>query len=135
MRWRGTWPAALALAAIVGCGGPKGPATYPAGGKVVDAAGEPWTGGTVQFQPPDGGPGAAVAEIQKDGTFTLYTILDGRKAAGALAGPYRVVVLPPLGRNQAAQPRVSPVTLPGLYVVKPEGDNDFTFTVPRSGRP
>ena len=132
MRWRWKW--ALALAALVGCG-PKGPATYPAGGKVLYPDGQPMVGGAVQFQPSDGGAGAAVAEIQKDGHFTLCTITDGGKTGGALAGSYRVVVLPPLGGNQAVRPPMRPLTLPGRYTVKPEGGNDFILTIPQSGQP
>jgi len=127
MRRRAAWLAAwLVLAA--GCGGgPKPPVTYPAGGKVVYADGATLAGGTVQFEAQADGAPSAVAEVGKDGRFTLYTLFNGSKLSGAVAGRYHVLVIPPFGADQA----VLPVTLPDDYTVKAEGGNEFTLTIPR----
>jgi hypothetical protein len=119
------WLAAVMLAA--GCGGPKPPDTYPAGGKVVYADGAALTGGTVEFQAQAAGAPSAVGEVGKDGAFALYTLFNGSKVAGAAAGRYRVLVIPPFGADQAVQP----VNLPDVYTVQPGTGNDFTLSVPR----
>ena len=122
--WTG---AVLAVLVAVGCGGPRGPATYPAKGKVVYADGQPMTGGVVQFQPEKDAGASILADVGKDGTFSLYTLFDGKKTTGAVAGSYRILAIPPLGADQA----VHPVQLPDLYTVQSDGGNDFTLTIPR----
>jgi hypothetical protein len=75
--------AAVALAALTGCGGEKL-------GRVsgtVTAAGKPVAGGTIQFVPAAGK--AAVASINPDGTYTLTTYKPGD---GALVGPHKVII-------------------------------------------
>jgi hypothetical protein len=126
MSFRRTHPAALIVLTLAGCGDHKGLATYSATGKVVYTTGEPMTGGTVQFQPQKDASVSTFAEIGKDGTFSLSTLADGKKTAGALEGPQRVTIIPPLGPDQS----VHPVTLPDLVTVKPDGGNDFTLTIP-----
>jgi hypothetical protein len=126
----GTWLAALTVLLVAGCGGPKAPPTYAAGGKVVYAGGGVLTGGAVQFQSEADANLSALGEIEKDGTFSLYTIVDGKKMAGAVEGRYRALVIPPSGANQTVQP----VALPELYTVKAEGGNHFTLTLPRPHR-
>lgn len=127
MSYRWTRLAALVVLTVAGCGEHRGPATYGASGKVVYANGEPMSGGTVQFQPQNDASVSTFAEIEKDGTFSLCTLVHGKKTAGAIEGPHRVTVIPPMGANQAALP----VALPDLVVIKPTGDNNFTLTVPR----
>ena len=124
-RW--TRLAPLIVLAVVGCEQHKGPTTYPAGGKVVYPSGAPMSGGAVQFQPQPDASLSSFGEVGNDGRFSLFTIVDGKKIAGAVAGPHRVVVIPPLGADQSVQP----ATLPDLYTVKPDGGNDFTLLVPR----
>ena len=122
--------AALVVLAAAGCGGPEGPATHPAGGRVVYAGGAPMPGGMVQFLPQGGGD-STLGAVGKDGAFTLFTLADGKKFPGAVAGNYRVTVLPPLGSGSAGQAAPRPMTLSGMYTVRPEGGNDFTLVLPR----
>ena len=44
---------------------------YPAKGKVVYADGQPMTGGVVQFQPEKDAGASILADVGKDGTFSL----------------------------------------------------------------
>ena len=127
MRSCGTWLAVSAVLLAAGCDGPKPPPTYTAVGKVVYADGEALTGGAVQFRPQSDASPAAVAEVGKDGKFTLMTLVDGKQIGGAVAGSFRVTFIPPLGPDQAVQP----VTLPDVYTVQPKDGNDFTITIPR----
>jgi hypothetical protein len=127
MRSRVTRLAAWVVLIAAGCGGPKAPPMYPATGKVVYTDGAAMPGGTVQFQPQPDGPLSAFGEVGKDGLFSLITMVDGKKIAGAAPGSYRVTIIPPFGPDQAVQP----VSLPDMYTVKPESRNDFTFTVLR----
>ena len=90
---RTTWwlgrsvPFAL-LGVALGCGGPK--PLLPVSGKVT-YRGQPLPGGTIVFTPDakhgERGP-IAVAEIARDGTYSLHT----GKAFGAQPGVYRVTV-------------------------------------------
>ena len=127
MRSCGTWWITLAVLVAAGCEGPKAPRTYSAGGKVIYADGEVLTGGAVQFRPQSDTSPSAVAEVGKDGKFTLSTIVNGNKIAGAVEGSFHVTFVPPVGADQTGRP----VVLPDVYTVKPRGANDFTLTVPR----
>jgi len=56
--------------------------------------------------------------------FTLKTVKDDRHVEGAIAGPYRVIVAPPMDERQTAVP----TTLPELFTVEP-GENEFTLEI------
>lgn len=88
------WLLALVLLAglsLAGCGGSN---LYPAQGKVTFKDGTPLTAGWVVFESATPGAKAgARGNIQPDGTFQLSTFKEGD---GALEGPYRVAVMPPL---------------------------------------
>ncbi len=127
MRFWGTWWIAFVTLLAAGCDVPKAPRTYPAGGRVVCTDGEALMGGAVQFRPQSDDSPAAVAEVGKDGKFTLSTIVNGKKIAGAVEGSFHVTFVPPVGADQTGRP----VVLPDVYTVKPRGANDFTLTVPR----
>lgn len=80
---------------ITGCGAETKQATnllkpVPVKGSVL-FKGKPLTGGTVRFEPEDGGREAA-GNIEPDGSFTLTTF---QAADGAVAGKHRVAVDPP----------------------------------------
>jgi hypothetical protein len=77
--------AAIGCLLIVGCG-PRRPAMAPVAGKVL-YNGQPLEFGSVMFQPESGAP--AKAQIQSDGTFTLWTYTPGD---GAAIGTHRVRV-------------------------------------------
>ncbi len=81
----------------------------------------------MQFRPQSDASPAAVAEVGKDGKFTLSTIVDGKKFAGAVEGSFHVTFVPPVGADQAG----GPVVLPDVYTVQPKDGNEFTLTVPR----
>lgn len=91
---------------ISGCGGATEQASsllkpVPVKGSVM-FKGKPLTGGTVRFEPEDGGREAA-GNIEPDGTFTLTTF---ESADGAVTGKHRVAVDPPADK---------PKSLPAKY--------------------
>ena len=91
---------------ISGCGGATEQASIllkpvPVKGSVM-FKGKPLAGGTVRFEPEDGGREAA-GNIEPDGTFTLTTF---ESADGAVAGKHRVAVDPPADK---------PKSLPAKY--------------------
>ncbi|HVS40602.1 MAG TPA: hypothetical protein VMS17_33915, partial [Gemmataceae bacterium] len=114
MRFCATTLAAAAVLLAVGCNGPKPPATYTAIGKAVYADGAALAGGTLQFQPEAAGAPSAFAEVDKDGRFTLLTIVDGKRINGAVEGNFHVTYIPPVGADQKGG---LPVVLPDVYTV------------------
>lgn len=83
----------LVLGAATGCG-ERGPQMAPVKGKVVHK-GQPLKFGGVIFQPLNKG-AIAHGEIQPDGTFTLYTHVEGD---GAIVGQHLVSVTCYEGQN------------------------------------
>jgi hypothetical protein len=124
--------AALVALLLAGCGGGGQPEstlkTYPARGKVVTTDGKPATGGMVEFVhtgnlPERNGRG----EVNSQGEFMLATPQrSGRPLDGLAEGKYRATYIPPQGADQSAMP----VTVTGEFVIKTDGPNDFTLTVP-----
>ncbi len=87
-----TWPAAIALASLIGCSS-GGQPTYRAGGRVTFPDGQPLDGGVVEFRSLDLQPSvSARGYIQADGTFQLTTFKPGD---GAVEGEHRATVSPP----------------------------------------
>ena len=108
------------------------PPTHPASGKVVYSDGTPMKGGTIQFlsTSPDSTL-VTSGEIDDDGRFTLYTLQNKTKAAGAVEGQYQVMILPRQGEDHKP---VAPITLSESYTIK-AGENTFpNITVPRAPR-
>ena len=120
----------LCLLLALGCGKQVDmPATHPASGKVVYKDGRPMKGGTIQFTPlaPDASY-TVTGETDDNGSFALHTLKGNRKASGAVEGQYRTTVMPP---QTADHQQITPVALPGTFIVKP-GENVFsTITIPR----
>ena len=121
-----------ALAALVGLVlfAPSGcstkatlPEVYPVRGKVVFEGGQPVAGGSVTFQPQDDSAVSTSGVIGPDGTFSLFSFKAGVRAAGATAGPHRVIVYFAIATVPAFE-------FPDPFVVKP-GENDFTLTIPK----
>jgi len=115
------------------------PATYPVHGKVTYKDGTPVTDGLVQFQPKTSLSVATTGKIQSDGAYSLTTMRDSLRAAGALAGPNRVIVLP-VDKNgkdkqdpRLQQGRVPSTTFPTPYIVEPR-DNEYNLTIERPRR-
>ena len=121
--------AVLVVCLAAGCSSGKRkeiPATHPVSGKVTYKDGKPVAGGVINFQPVSGDTQTSTAaEIQSDGSFTLFTNSDKERVEGAPPGEYQVTVTPPQGGEQANLP---PVTLNKTCKV-PEGGTTFTFTI------
>lgn len=126
----------LFLLSAVGCGS-RGPEMAPVKGKVL-YKGQPLKFGGVLFQPLKGE--IAHGEIQADGTFTLYTNVEGD---GAIVGQHLVSVTCYEGQNpQAAssgdaEPMLGRLLIPAKYTncessglkaeVKPQQENEVTL--------
>lgn len=85
----------LPLVLALGCG-KRDPVCHPAGGTVM-FEGRPMAGFTVEFssQSPETRGLSASGVVGADGSFSLRTRIRGRAREGAVAGPHRVVVVPP----------------------------------------
>jgi len=123
------------LLALTACGcsshGSIPGTTYPADGSVAYKDGRPFPSGTIQFQPVNDASFSVVGEIQENGSFTLYTLKNQSKVAGALPGTYRVTIMPLIpADHQMVQP-IFPAT---TYQVEAK-DNHFTLALdpPRLG--
>jgi hypothetical protein len=127
--------AALSLAA--GCSGGNTramPRTYPVTGQVLDADNKPLANALVQFVPITNEDGVTTnGRTGADGKFQLSTLVESKKVDGAIEGPHRVTVLPPMTQDQqgAPGPPPAPVQLSEAYVVKASGENHFTIKLPR----
>src|SRR5262245_26766416 len=88
--------AMLTLAIVVGCSGNSGrpiPKTYPVRGKVIDKSGAAVTNaGRIEFQTPNELYHTVLGMAEADGTFTMYTLSNDKKYAGATEGPHQVFV-------------------------------------------
>jgi hypothetical protein len=120
----------MLLGAVAGCSSepaPDLPTAHPVTGTVVDTAGQPITGGTLQFESLASAGQMGIAEIQPDGTFAVHTFVDGHKLVGAVPGQQRVTYMPLMTEDQAA---ANPVTLTETFEVQ-AGGNEFTIKVPK----
>jgi hypothetical protein len=107
---------------LVGCGGGAPSASSSTAEATVHGtvtrAGKPLTKGRVTFDPANINrptAGAATAEIAKDGTYTVRTLVDANQVS---------VDSPQLGRDPAGQHASI-----GEYVAK-DGDNTFEVVIP-----
>lgn len=116
------------LVALVGCGAKPPPANLPTvykvQGKVLDAAGQPVSGGTLQFESLAAQNMVAIGEVQPDGTFEIRTMVDGHKLSGAVAGQQRVTYIP---ASTQAPGGTGPVVLKQTLEVKPQDNIDITL--------
>jgi hypothetical protein len=94
--------------------------TYPVNGEVL-RGGKPAAGGTVQFVHQTDSGVRAVGEIGSDGKFTLSTFVGGEKRAGAVEGPYKVVLV-----FKATDPAFHPKA---VYRVEAR-ENTFKIVIP-----
>src|SRR5262245_17379831 len=118
--------AAVSLALGAGCRSDPAVKTYPATGRVVVKGGGSLAGGVVEFQSLTDSGRMTSGKVEKDGSFTLSTLIDGKRVPGAVEGPYRVTVIPPMGEDQTAEP----ISLPQTRTVEAR-DNSFTLEVER----
>src|SRR5438034_7592372 len=113
---------------------PTAPKTYAVKGKVVYSDGTPMTSGFIEFQSVKH-PGLRInAEIKKDGTFTLETLVDGQRLRGAPEGEHKVTITPMLTGDQTSQPDLKPIIRPKMYTINADESNDLTITVDKSKR-
>jgi hypothetical protein len=126
----------VACFTLTGCGGDSGGVkTYPAGGVVKFAKGQPIAGATVSFLSPQNDIARGVTDAE--GKFQLGTF---KETDGAVAGKHRVAVEPPILRGQASSgpevhPRYNTAETSGIELeVKPDGENQFQIEVERTGR-
>jgi hypothetical protein len=116
---------ASSLCLAAGCG-PKAqlPSTYPVHGKVVFRQGGPLAGGDIYFQSEADPNVSAAGLIAPDGAFEVTSFIAGARAAGAVPGRHRVLVIPPSPDNSQSVPSVPP-----QFVEVAPGENDFTITI------
>ena len=106
---------------FAGCGSATEQATsllkpVPVKGSVL-YKGKPMTGGTVRFEPEDGGREAS-GNIEPDGSFTLTTF---QSADGAVAGKHRVAVDPPADKAKSLPAKYKSAASSGIVLeVTPE---------------
>jgi hypothetical protein len=121
---------AMALSVLLGgCSKPPPanlPTVYKVGGKVVDAAGQPVKGGTLQLQSQAMQNTTAIGDIQPDGTFQMRTMVDGHRLDGVVAGAQKATYFPPMTEDQAA---AIPRDLKDAVEIKAQ-DNDLTIKLP-----
>ena len=109
----------MLLAAALGCGGGKSAniKTYPVSGSVAYKDGSRLAGGSIQFLSLRDPTLTVASEIKQDGTFSLHTLVDKEKIAGAKEGEYRVTVMPPLPADHS-KAVVQPIVLGKTYQVE-----------------
>jgi hypothetical protein len=127
----------VACAVVAGCG-PSEPPLYPVSGTVKFADGKPAPGCVVEFtSEAEATKGMnARGEVQPDGSYQLKTVVNGKEKDGAVAGPQKVIVVPP----PASSSGPAPLTIPLRYAeakssgltfeVKP-GPNAYPVTLER----
>lgn len=113
---------------FAGCGSktppPNLPTVYKVSGKVLDKAGQPVAGGTVQFESIKTQGTTAIGEVGPDGTFQIRTMVDGHRLEGAVVGEQRVTYIPQMTQDQAG---AIPVVLPQNLDVKPQDNLDVVL--------
>jgi hypothetical protein len=124
--------AILLLPAAAGCGSGQ-PPLHPVTGRVL-FDGRPATGFAVAFSSSaEATKGVeATGRIDADGRFALETRQDGQQRPGAVAGPHRVVILPPpgfgddSGEIEAIPLRYADYSQSGLTAeVRPDAPNEI----------
>ena len=119
----------LFLIPLAGCNSQPAPPTHPVTGKVVyKKSGEPLAGGTIQFKSVADPSLTTIGEVQKDGTFTLKTLVGSRHVPGAVEGQHQVVLVPAQDENQKF-PSIR--LLKSQYQVKPEA-NEFVIEIEKT---
>ena len=116
----------LAVAVVAGCKAepPKEvpPETVPVQGKVIDRNGQPLVRGMVEFRAVEGKPWTTMGLTGNDGTFTLETLVNGKRLEGAVVGEHRVTVTPPFS-DAPDQSAAAPYQTKKPVKVSAEGEN------------
>jgi len=88
--------------------------TFPVSGQLLGLDGKPVSGGVVSLRSIPSGEYAPSGELNQDGAFELATVIGEKRVAGAPAGEYSVVVMPP-----STSQDVLPVELKKHYKIEP----------------
>ena len=135
--------ATAALIMFMSSGCSEGPTVYPVHGRVVFDDGQPLTtGGSVFFDPVDGGEGGEKANargaIMEDGTFEMGTYA---AADGAYPGKHRVMVKAQRDPNNTFEGSVVPLPVidrrfenydtSGIEITVQAGDNELEIQIAR----
>jgi hypothetical protein len=122
----------LVLGFTLGCANPESiPKTFSVTGKVSSLKGTPYQGGTIQFRLEKSQDITVTGKIDETGGFRLVTIKGKRRAEGAPAGSYEVIISPPVGKDQKLP--FFPFTLPKKYRVE-EKENYFQIRADPPGK-
>jgi hypothetical protein len=98
-------------------------------GRVLDAGGEPLTGGHIMFRCDEDAQWLITGVIEADGRFTLQTRFEDVDWPGAVAGTHAVTIIPPTPQEGVAQHVSLPVVLPEKVIVR-SGLNDLELRLP-----
>lgn len=96
------------------------PKTFVVEGRLLDAEDAPVKDGMIVFQSPENAEHSSHAEIQPDGKFRLFTLIDGERIDGVRPGEYRATYLPRMSEAQTELP----IELDQSFIVK-ESENVF----------
>ena len=122
---------ALAAAVLLAAGCQKSaetppPTVHPAGGKLLNRAGQPVAGGIIEFVKQGSEPRSLRAEVGLDGSFSLSVMTpEGVKYEGAEEGAYRVIYSPATDDQT-----VPPVELPASVKIQ-AGPNTLNLRLPK----
>lgn len=123
------------LVLLAGCS--AGPKLYPVSGRITFPDGNPLPEGSVELQArdADGRRWHPRAAVNKDGYFSLATVIGGREQTGAPAGTYDVIVVSVTGRGTSRiDPRFMDFATSGLTVTVNPGKNECPLEVTRPAR-
>jgi hypothetical protein len=118
--------AVLTCTVVAGCKSPEPepPRTYPATGRVVFKGGKPFAGGVITFTSKADPTRTMEASLSEGGTFELSMMFKNRRLAGAVEGPYEVMVSSRFSPKRG----VEIYLLPGTYHVEAR-ENSFQIEV------
>jgi len=102
----------------------SGPNLHPVTGTVT-VKGKPIDAGRIVFEPVGEGV-SAVGDIGADGTFELFTEVEGD---GVAVGTYFPVIMDPKGDDRPKQKRLGVVQVETRFDVTAEGPNDFNIEI------
>lgn len=108
---------------LTGCGGDSTkplPETFSVKGSLKDSSDSHVKDGMIVFQSPENAEFSSQSEIQPDGTFQLFTLVEGQRIDGVRPGGYRATYYPKMTEAQTEVP----VELDETYTVK-AGENVF----------
>jgi hypothetical protein len=120
---------ATALGCAPAAPAPPPPKTCPASGKVVFRNGKPFPGGLIHFISKAEPSIAINGTIEEDGSFEVFTHVQGEALPGAVPGAFTVMISPSLKENKS----VEIYQLPKEYEIK-DGENRFVFEVDAAKR-